>query len=37
VEGVEKNPVPEFIIRNNLRTLGVDRGDFIDFLKVNNQ
>jgi hypothetical protein len=27
------DPVPEFIIRNNLRTLGVDRDDFIEFLK----
>lgn len=27
------NPVPEFIIRNNLRTLGLTRRDFIAWLK----
>ncbi len=27
------DPVPEFIVRNNLRTLGLTRNDFIDWLK----
>jgi hypothetical protein len=27
------NPIPEFIIRNNLRTLGVKADDFFNFLK----
>lgn len=27
------DPVPEFIILNNLRTLGVSRKEFVDFLK----
>jgi hypothetical protein len=27
------DPVPEFIVRNALRTLGVTRDDFINFLK----
>ncbi len=26
------DPIPEFIIRNSLRTLGADREDFIEFL-----
>ncbi|MEI7983291.1 MAG: type II toxin-antitoxin system HicA family toxin [Bacteroidota bacterium] len=27
------NPIPEFIIKNNLRIIGVDRDDFLDFLE----
>jgi hypothetical protein len=27
------DPVPEFIIKNNLRIIGADRDDFIKFLK----
>lgn len=27
------DPVPEFIIKNNLRTLGLSRNDFIEWLK----
>lgn len=27
------NPVPEFIVRNNLRTLGLTRREFIAWLK----
>ncbi len=27
------DPIPEFIVKMNLRTLGVDRDDFIEFLK----
>jgi len=26
------NPVPEFIVRNNLRTLGSDKKEFLNFL-----
>jgi len=26
------DPIPEFIVKMNLRTLGVDRDDFIEFL-----
>jgi len=26
------DPIPEFIVRMNLRTLGIDRDDFIEFL-----
>ena len=28
-----KDPVPEEIVRNNLKTLGVNANDYIDFLK----
>lgn len=27
------DPVPEFIVKNNLRTLGLSRNDFIEWLK----
>jgi len=27
------DPIPEFVVKNNLRTLGVGRDDFIEFLK----
>lgn len=26
-------PIPEFILKNNLRTLGLTRKDFVDWLK----
>jgi len=29
-------PVPEFIIKSNLRTLGLSRADFIEWLKKRN-
>lgn len=28
-----KNPLPAFIVRNNLRTLGMTTGQFLDILK----
>ena len=30
------NPVPEFIVKNNLRTLGLTRKDFIEWLKLSH-
>lgn len=27
------NPIPEFIVRNNLRSLGLSKTDFINWLK----
>lgn len=31
------DPVPEFIIKNNLRTLGLTRKDFIGWLKLSDR
>ena len=31
-----KNPVPEFIIRNNLSTIGSNRREFEDWLKTKS-
>ncbi|MBQ8969264.1 MAG: type II toxin-antitoxin system HicA family toxin [Bacteroidaceae bacterium] len=31
------SPVPEFILKNNLRTLGLTRKDFINWLKKQNK
>ena len=28
-----KNPIPEFIIKNNLRTMGCDTNDFYEFVE----
>ena len=28
------DPIPEFIIKNNLRSLGLTRKDFIDWMKI---
>ena len=30
------DPVPEFIVKNNLRTLGLTRKDFIEWLKLSH-
>ena len=31
------DPVPEFIVKNNLRTLGLTRNDFIAWLRRNTK